>query len=78
MLAETVASWKDTWLAEGIETGRVEGRAEGRVEGRVEGRLSALAESIRALMKNLCISKEKAMDTLSVSEEDRAKLSSVL
>ncbi|MBP3730224.1 MAG: Rpn family recombination-promoting nuclease/putative transposase [Mailhella sp.] len=62
MLAETVASWKDTWLA----------------EGRVEGRLGNLVENIRTLMETLCLTKEKAMDTLKVSEEDRAKLSSLL
>ena len=26
MLAETVASWKDTWIAEGMETGLSKGR----------------------------------------------------
>ena len=62
MLAETVASWKDTWLAEGIATGR----------------LGTLMENIRALMETLNITKEKAMDMLKVSEEDRAKISSKL
>ena len=78
MLAETVASWKDTWLAEGIATGRAEGIATGRAEGRAEGRLGTLVENIRTLMETLCLTKEKAMDTLKVSEEDRAKLSSLL
>lgn len=45
MLAETVASWKDTWLAEGMATGRA--------EGRVEGRLGTLVENIRTLMEVL-------------------------
>ena len=78
MLAETVASWKDTWMAEGIETGRAEGMATGRAEGMAEGRLRNLVENIRALMETLCINKEKAMDMLKVTEEDRTKLSSVL
>ena len=82
MLAETVASWKDTWLAEGMETGRadgiVAGRAEGIVTGRAEGRMSNLTENIRSLMVNLCMPKEKAMDALNVPEEDRAKISSEL
>ena len=98
MLAETVASWKDTWIAEGMETGlskgRIEGmetglskgRAEGRIEGmetglskgRAEGKLSALAENIHALMETLGLPREKAMDMLKVSEEDRAKLASIL
>ena len=66
MLAETVASWKDTWLAEGMETGRA------------EGRLGNLMENVCALMETLSITKEKAMDMLKVSEEDRAKISSKL
>ena len=94
MLAETVSTWKDTWFAEGrmegletglskgraegLETGLTRGRAEGRFEGRAEGRLGTLAENIRALMETLGLSKEKAMDMLKVSEEDRARLSSVL
>ena len=74
MLAETVASWKDTWLAEG----RQEGRAEGRQEGRLEGKLSNLADNIRALMETLGLTREKAMDMLKVFEEDRKLLASVM
>ena len=70
MLAETVASWKDTWLAEG--------RQEGRQEGRLEGKLSNLADNIRALMETLGLTREKAMDMLKVSEEDRKLLASVM
>ena len=66
MLAETVASWKDTWLAEG------------RQEGRLEGKLSNLADNIRALMETLGLTREKAMDMLKVSEEDRKLLASVM
>lgn len=66
MLAETVASWKDTWIAEGMETGLS------------KGRLDNLVENIHALMETLGLPKEKAMDVLEVSEEDRAKLSSIL
>ncbi len=82
MLAETVASWKDTWIAEGMETGLSKGRAEGRIEGMEtglsKGRLDNLVENIHALMETLGLTKEKAMDMLKVSEEDRAKLSSIL
>ena len=66
MLAETVASWKDTWIAEG------------RMAGRSEGKLDALAENIRALMETLGLTKEKAIDMLKVSEEDRTRLSRIL
>ena len=66
MLAETVASWKDTWLAEG------------RQEGRLEGKLSNLADNIRALMETLGLTREKAMDMLKVSEADRKLLASVM
>nr|MCR5219795.1 transposase [bacterium] len=79
---ETVASWKDTWIAEGMETGLSKGRAEGRIEGMEtglsKGRLDNLVENIHALMETLGLTKEKAMDMLKVSEEDRAKLSSIL
>ena len=78
MLAETVASWKDTWIAEGMETGLSKGRVEGRMEGRAEGRLDNLVENIHALMETLGLPKEKAMDMLKVSEEDRARLSTIL
>ena len=82
MLAETVASWKDTWIAEGMETGLYKGRMEGRMEGMEtglsKGRLDNLVENIHALMETLDLTKEKAMDVLKVSEEDRAKLSAIL
>ena len=78
MLAETVSTWKDTWFAEGRMEGLETGLSRGRVEGRAEGRLGTLAENIRALMETLGLSKEKALDMLKVSEEDRARLSSVL
>ncbi len=70
MLAETVASWKDTWIAEG--------RMEGMETGLSKGRLDNLVENIHALMETLGLTKEKAMDMLKVSEEDRAKLASIL
>ncbi|MBQ6668724.1 MAG: hypothetical protein IJM72_01555, partial [Deltaproteobacteria bacterium] len=80
----------DTWIAEGrmegMETGLSKGRMEGmetglskgRMEGLAEGKLNALAENVRALMETLGLPKEKAMDVLKVSEEDRRKLSSIL
>ncbi len=86
MLAETVASWKDTWISEGrmegfrkgFREGFMEGFREGRMEGHAEGRLDNLAENIRALMETLGLTKEKAMDMLKVFEEDRARLSRIL
>ena len=66
MLAETVASWKDTW------------RAEARAEGRAEGKLNNLDENIRSIMESLGYSRERAMDILKVSEEDRKSLDSLL
>ena len=78
MLAETVASWKDTWIAEGRMEGMETGLSKGRMEGRAEGRLDNLVENIRALMETLGLPKEKAMDMLKVSEEDRARLSTIL
>ena len=74
MLADTVASWKDKWLAEG----RAEALAEALDEGRLEGKINNLANNIRSLMETLGLTKEKAMDALKVSEEDRKALASVL
>ena len=39
MLAETVASWKDAWIAEGRMEGMETGLSKGRMEGCAEGRL---------------------------------------
>lgn len=38
MLQQTVAEWRDGWLAEGMQKGMQKGRQEGRQEGREEGR----------------------------------------
>ena len=52
MLAETVASWKDTWIAEGMETGLSKGRREGRMEGRMEGREEGKIEMVQEMLRN--------------------------
>ena len=53
-----------------IEDMRKEERAEGRVEGRAEG----LLDNISALMKNLSVSAEKAMELLGVPAGEREGL----
>ena len=86
MLGENAVTWKDAWLsegraegrAEGIEIGLSKGRDEALDEGRLEGKINNLANNIRAMMKKLGLTKEKAMDVLEVSEEDRKALASVL
>ena len=40
--------------------------------------MGTLAENIRAIMETFGLSKEKAMDMLKVTEEDRARLYSAL
>ncbi len=60
--------------AEGRIEGRAEGRAEGHVEGRAEGRAEGLLDNISALMKNLSVSAEKAMELLGVPTGEREGL----
>ena len=48
------------------------------VKGRLEGKINNLANNIRSLMETLGLTKEKAMDALKVSEEDRKALASAL
>ena len=54
------------------------GRDEALDEGRLEGKINSLADNIRAMMKKLGLTKEKVMEVLKVSEEDRKALASVL
>ena len=61
----------ESWKEEMIRIGRTEGLAEGHAEGRVEGRVEELLENIRAVMNNLNLTAEKAMDILNVPQEDR-------
>ena len=58
----------ESWKEEMIRIGRTEGHAEGHAEGRME----ELLENIRAVMANLNLTAEKAMDILNVPQEDRA------
>ena len=44
----------------------------GRAEGHIEGRVEELLENIQAVMNNLNLTAEKAMDILNVRQEDRA------
>ena len=62
----------ESWKEEMIRIGRTEGHAEGHAEGRMEGRMEELLENIRAVMANLNLTAEKAMDILNVPQEDRA------
>ena len=58
----------ESWKEEMIRIGRTEGHAEGHAEGRME----ELLENIRAVMANLNLTAEKAMDILNVPQEDWA------
>ena len=53
---------------------RERGRAEGITEGIAVGRIETLYANIKNLMDSLKCSREQAMDTLKVSEEERAIL----
>lgn len=62
----------ESWKEEMIRIGRTEGRTEGHAEGRTEGRVEKLLENLRAVMVNLNLTAEKAMDVLNVPQEERA------
>lgn len=60
-------------LREWAEEERNEGKTEGKIEGKIEGRLEEKVENLRAIMKNLQLTVEKAMDVLEVPQEERAQ-----
>lgn len=53
-------------------------RWEGRQEGRQEGERSKLLANLKAMMKNLGLSADKAMDALEVPEKDRPEYRKLL
>ena len=57
-------------MKEELETERTEGRAEGRAEGRLE--------SIRALMNNLKLSAEQAMESIGIPKSEFNKYMQML
>lgn len=59
-------------LAMKLQDTRYEGWQEGRKEGQQEGRTDNLLANIRAMMKNLGVPAEKAMEILEVPVQDRA------
>ena len=65
MGGHVLESWKEEMI-------RI-GRAEGRAEGHEEGSECKLLENLQAVMTNLNLTAEKAMDVLNVPQEERAK-----
>ena len=63
MGGHVLESWKEEMI-------RI-GHAEGHVEGHAEGRISNLLENLCAVMANLNVAPEKAMDILNVPQEER-------
>ena len=57
---------------------RQEEREIGRAEGLVRGRDEAVINSIKSIMKTMNYTAEKAMETLSIAEEDRPRYLSML
>ena len=65
--AEKYAKKYAEQYAEGkYNSGKIEGRLEGKMEGKLEGKL----ESIRAIMQNLHLSAEEAMDSIGVPKSE--------
>ena len=54
-----------------LREGREEGLIEGREEGRIEGRMEQLCQNIIAIMSELDLTADKAMDILRVPDEER-------
>ena len=88
-MIEMTCIYEDTkrrFLREGREVGREEGRIEGRKEGRIEGKeegraegmtegiLKSRVDSINALMSNVNMTAEEAMDVLMIPEAERYAL----
>lgn len=65
-------------MTKGIEKGIEKGRSEGKAEGRNEGILSTLLTNVKALMRNMHITSNDAMDLLEVSEDNRIALMKML
>ncbi len=58
--------------AEKYAKGRYDsGKLEGKIEGKLEGRLEAKMESIRALMQNLHLSAEEAMESIGIPKDEQ-------
>ncbi len=60
-------------MCQGLLDLREEAREEGKIEGKIEGREEANLENLRAVMANLKVSAEKALDVLNVPPEERTK-----
>ena len=81
MGGHVLESWKEEMIRIGRVEGRAEGHAEGRAEGHAEGRVIGhaegseckLLENLQAVMTNLNLTAEKAMDVLNVPQEERTK-----
>lgn len=58
--------------ADGLRDGRAEGRAAGKAEGRAEGRAAATSAAVASLMRAMSWDVERAMDVLSVPDDERA------
>ncbi|MBQ3726271.1 MAG: hypothetical protein II902_04295 [Selenomonadaceae bacterium] len=66
-------------IAERISAEReAKARAEGKAEGRAEGKAEGLLESIRALMKNMNLTAEAAMNALKLSPEEQKELAPLI
>ena len=65
---------KKFWQEDLLEEGRNEGRAEGRVEGEEKGIIAA----IKAMMKNLKLSSEQAMEALEIPSSKWSHYTSML
>ena len=70
VMCEAVERYAEKYAEGKYNSGKIEGRLEGRVEGKLEGKLEAKLESIRAIMQNLHLSEEEAMDSIGVPKSE--------
>ena len=76
-IKELRKEWYEQGQQKGREKGREEGREEGREKGREEGEQTGIINSLKALVNNLGISLERAMDILEIPEDKRQSIAKV-
>ncbi|MBP3578156.1 MAG: hypothetical protein J6K15_08615, partial [Lachnospiraceae bacterium] len=81
-MCKALQDWAARERREGRQEGRSEGilvgRNEGILAGRTEGMLEEKLANLRAIMINLKLTADKAMDVLNVPQEERAQYAAKL
>lgn len=70
-LKETYRKGEKQDMCQALKDWAAEERSEGKLEGKIEGKIEGRMISLRAIMENLGLSLEKAMDVLNIPLEER-------